>query len=65
MKRNMKHIEKIKNKEKKKQHVERIFKKLYQDKMSNVVPLIDKTKNLYDLVMILFPDGYKTQIAAD
>ena len=65
MKRNMKHIEKIKNKGKKKKHVERIFKQLYQDKMSNVVPLIDKTKNLYDLVMILFPDGYKTQIAAN
>jgi Na+/phosphate symporter len=61
----MKHIEKIKNKGKKKKHVERIFKQLYQDKMSNVVPLINKTKNLYDLLMILFPDGYKTQIAAN
>ena len=63
--RNVKHIEKIKNEHNKKKQVDRIFKRLFMDKMENVPAIIEKTKTMFDLMLVLFPDGYHTHIVPD
>lgn len=65
IRRNVKHIEKIKNEKKKKDVVNKIFKRLFLDKMANVPTLIAKTKTMFDLTMLLFPDGFDTYVAKD